>query len=196
VIVAGVASLQLDEVFARAGRHISLYAPPYGNFAFNGAICEGIHSALSSDNGVFLVASIFPPLSRCAWVGEMMHLLRPQADIGAMEEELRASREFLLKLKRTFNGRVMVIEMPFRPSFPAMVVDDMLYFGQFAHAPVLTSEGFWCAVEIHARRLFAMARTGRVPEASAPEERAAFRIVSECVQSWEQGKCVSADAVG
>ncbi|BCS88150.1 hypothetical protein [Pseudodesulfovibrio sediminis] len=195
MIFAGIEALRLGEVFGGARRRIILYAPPYGNFAANESVRQGLETALSRCGGTSLMACCLPLLSDDAWTREVMGLLRPQAGVEVIEKELAASRHFLHELQSLFGDRVELIEMPFRPSLPALIVDDSVYFGHFAHSPVLTPDGFWCVADVPVEALFAMARTGRVPEKTAREERAAFRIIAECAQALERGKRLDAKTV-
>lgn len=125
-----------------------------------------------------------------------MELLRPGGDSRSMRRELEDSRRFLRGLKRAFADRVAVLEMPARPSLPVIIVDDRISFGHFAYSPVMTSEGFWCAVEAPMDELFACARCKRVPQGRPGTDRAAFRIVSECAHALENASRLDLHAGG
>ena len=194
MIAAGVDSLELGRTFSQARRRILLYAPPYGNFAANAEIARGLESALARPGGARLSAFLLPDPGHCHWAGELFGLLRPQAGPNDMMGELRASRRYLDGLKDAFGERVDLVEMPFRPSLPAVLVDDRMFFGHFARSRVLAPEGFWCAVDAPVETLLACARAGRVPEEADRETRAAFRIAAECALALEQGRRLDSSA--
>lgn len=186
MITAGVQALNLGAAFAGARRHILLSAPPYGAFAASGDIREALESVLSHPRGPSLTAVDLPDPEGRPWMEELRNLLRPGGSVRDFRRELDESRLFLRELSRRFPGRVFVRQMRTRPCLPVIIVDDSIFFGHFAHGPVMTPEGFWCCVTAPVGPLFAHAAAGTAPDALMPENRAAFRIVSECVHTLRQ----------
>jgi hypothetical protein len=194
MIAAGVESLELGRTFSQARRRILLYAPPYGNFAANSGIAQGLESALARQGGARLTAFSLPDPAYCHWAGELFRLLRPLAGPDDMTGELLASRRYLDGLKDAFGERVELVEMPFRPSLPVVIVDDRMFFGHFARSAVLAPEGFWCVADAPVEALLDCARAGRVPDGADRETRAAFRIAAECALALEQGGRLESNA--
>jgi hypothetical protein len=184
MISAGLNGLNLDISLSSARREILLLAPPYGNFRKSPQICSALSCALSHPQGASLRVLCLPDPNVFTWAGELMSLLRPGMNMQDKQRELAESRAFLSELVAMFPERVSVLELRERPNFPAIIVDDQIFFGHFAHGPVMTPEGFWCRVEGPVESLFESVRVGTEP--SAVEERAAYRIVSECAYLLSQ----------
>lgn len=189
MLSAGLSELNLDVALMSARREIIFLAPPYGNFSKSPQICSALKAALAKPQGASLTVLCLPRMGGFLWADELMSLLRPGMDMREKQLQLDDSRIFLRGLKQKYPERVSVFELRKRPNFPALIIDDQIFFGHFAYSEALTPDGFWCRVEAPVRELFDQVSAGKEP--ALAEDRAAFRIISECAYLLENAVAVN-----
>lgn len=179
MIIAGVENLELETRFEQAQKRIILSAPPYAPFAHHRLVRHALFMALARTDGPTLTALDLPGVHAAPWMDDLRKLLRPQADAATMQAEIDDSRLFLHELHRNFPQRVQAFRLQTRPNFPFLIVDDVVLFGHFAHAPVLTPQGFWGMVTAPVEELLRLAESDTVPTHMPPRQVGAYRIVAE-----------------
>lgn len=107
-------------------------------------------------------------------------ILRHDWSAQAMREHADASLDYVRGLAARHPERVRIHMTPRLGLFPALVIDDSLFFGHYAHAPVPAPEGYWLRVDTDTALLDAWLDAGRIPGDATPDQRAALRILAEC----------------
>ncbi|NJB68158.1 hypothetical protein GGQ74_001831 [Desulfobaculum xiamenense] len=186
IAVTGIASLDIPAALAAARRRIVLHAAIYGNFADSPTHAAALETALSHpDFGGLDVVSIRPETEGRA-MRDFLDALREGWTPEAMAEHVARSREFLHGLARRHPGRVRLYETARPGLFPALIIDDDIHFGHYARSPIPAPEGFWFHVHADVERLSAWLRSGNIPPHATADERAALRIVSECLRAMDE----------
>lgn len=200
-ISVGVSSLNFDEHFSKAKRHILLHAAIYNRFAENSAVASALETALA--NGAKIEVIILPVWHDIDWMDAACQLVRPYGTRSDMLEKAEASRTFFTSLAKQYPQQVVLYEAETLPAFPLVVVDDVLFYGHYAHSQVLAPEGFWMRLSSHVGTLLSLAESiamrsrhesseeGQLHEVDAvrhlsPLERAVFRLLQE----WTAAKGV------
>lgn len=185
--VCGVEGLGFPDMFSRARKRIILHAAVYGPFARSKAHRAGLEEALSrsSFNGLNVIT--LQPGCDQEWSRPFMGALRFGISRHAVADELNRSADFLFDLSESYPGKVNIFFARNLPCFPVVIVDDLICFGQYAHAEVHAPQGVWGSMEADVERLFSWAESGRIPMHASVEETAAFRIVCECARAMKCG---------
>lgn len=190
--VAGIASLDIPAAFRAATRRITLHAAVYGNFANSQDHADALETALARPDFERLdVISVRPETDSPA-MQDFMSVLRDGWDNASMREHFAASRAFLARLAAKYKGRVHLYESDQPGLFPALIMDDTLIFGQYAHAPAPAPQGFWFSASADVQKLEDWLQSGSIPQSASPHDLAALRIVSECRRAMDAATDVTA----
>lgn len=202
--VPGIAALGVPNALAAARRRIILHAAVYGNFASSPRHAKAFDAVLAAPEfqGLDIIhiapEALGEATDTCGAVdcGAPPHALSDSAETDAasdaarilrhdwsaqaMREHADASLDYVRGLAARHPDRVRIHMTPHLGLFPALVIDDSLFFGHYAHAPVPAPEGYWLRVDTDTALLDAWLDAGRIPGDATPDQRAALRILAEC----------------
>jgi hypothetical protein len=202
--VPGIAALGVPDALAAARRRIILHAAVYGNFASSPRHAAAFDAVLAAPEFQGLdIIHIAPEAfgkaaDACGAVGgegstralsgsaptndapDAARILRHDWSAQAMRGHADASLDFVRTLAARHPGRVRIHMTPHLGLFPALVIDDSLFFGHYAHAPVPAPDGYWFHVTTDTALLDAWLDADHIPDDATADQRAALRILAEC----------------
>ena len=184
-LVCGVGELGIPAMFAEAKRRIVLHAAVYGPFAKSKPHIQGLEKALSRPGFSSLDVIAMQPDGKNGWSDPFLSALRFGISRQSVVDELDYSSSFLHELSELYPEKVNVYPACNLPCLPLVIVDNVICFGQYAHACFHAPQGFWGCVEVDIEALFNWAESGRVPHNATADEIAAFRLVSECSRAMK-----------
>lgn len=189
-LVTGIELLDTPMMFARARRRIIMHAAVYGAFAASRAHADGLRAALSRPGFQRLDVIVLNPDHPELWTDHFLHALRFGISRQQTRDEVQTSYAFVNALAEEFPEAVRVHDAHRLPCLPVLVVDDAIVFGQYAHASFHAPQGFWGMVEADVECLLRWSERGRPPADTNAHDRAAFRLIHECVRAMHAApKC-------
>lgn len=179
-LVAGIESLGLPERFSNAQRRIILHAAIYGPFAESPPHRAGLLNALDKESFERVDVIAMQTASSLPWENDFFNILRFNTTKEARKRALKSSGTFLDELKTANPSKVFIHPMTALPTCPTIIVDNTIIFGQYAHASLYAGQGFWGIIESDVQKLLTWVNNNCVPKDASDQERAAYRLVSEC----------------
>lgn len=185
-MVAGVGELDFPALFKSAKRRIILHAAIYGPFSKSEVSRQALEYALENSDFLQLDIIALHPDNKSGWVALFMQALRSGFSEEELEGELTLSQNFIEDLAQKHPEKVLLHPLLEQPFQPIVIVDNVICFGQYAHASVPAPEGFWAMVEVDVEKLFSWLAVRDVPPEATAENIAAFRMISECARAMRQ----------
>lgn len=186
-VMAGLAEADLPSAVARANG-LFFHAAIYGNFAANPAMLAALDTVLSRPKGRGLDVITLNADGSVAWRDEFFDVLREGRFPGDMAAACRESDAFLAGLAARYPGQVRRFIGKTLPLAPIILTDDMIFAGQYLHAPAPAPNGLWLAVPADVPCLMRRAEA-RIPPGPADRAAlAAYRLVRECVAAREAAR--------
>ncbi|MBG0789755.1 MAG: hypothetical protein H0S80_04565 [Desulfovibrionaceae bacterium] len=182
-IVTGIDRLNTPALFAASRRRIILHAAVYGTFARSRPHREGLEAALAKPGFERLDIIVLEPGNDQGWVRPFLDALRFGISTQAADDEVALSHRFMTELARRYPDKVRLHPARRLPCLPVIIADDVIIFGQYAHAGVHAPQGFWGMIRADVPTLLQWTRAGKPPPHSGDEEIAAFRLVNECARA-------------
>lgn len=182
-IVTGIDQLDTPTMFSTARRRIILHAAVYGAFARSQPHREGLESALSKPGFERLDIVVLEPDNDQGWVRPFLDALRFGISTQAADDEVALSYRFMIELAARYPEKVRLHPARRLPCLPVVIVDDVIIFGQYAHAGSHAPQGFWGMIHADVPTLLQWTRAGKPPPHASDEEIAAFRLVHECARA-------------
>ncbi|WP_027722053.1 hypothetical protein [Maridesulfovibrio zosterae] len=182
-IYAGTDELNIPDLFSVASRRIILNAAVYGPFSNSDQHRTGLDAALNNPGFRQLDIIAVEPELDLSWKESFLGALRFGISRQAVEDELEFSYSFLTELTEKYPAKVRLHAACKLPCLPVVIVDDVICFGQYAHAESHAPEGFWGRVEADVEKLIQWTESGRPPSSASRKEIAAFRLINECVRA-------------
>ena len=159
---------------AEARKWIILHAAVYANFAKSSRYSLALRRVLAEQKlgRLDIIRSPYSPE-----IARLIRYGRPESEV---RKEFQESDAFLASLKEDFPGIIRIHDCAELPALPVIVVDDSLYFGQYARCPIFAPDGYWFENQADIFELFSWSKSGEIPDNATPEQLAVFRIVYEC----------------
>jgi hypothetical protein len=179
-VLSGLGESGLSEAVARADR-LFFHAALYSSFARDKAMAAALETALSRPGFARLDMVSLDPVAGAAYWDEFRGVLRQDMPASTMQREFSVSAAFCDELATRHPLKVRLFVTSALPLAPILLVDDMIYAGHYLHSPVPAPLGLWLVVPADVTVLLDMAESGARPDALAPEDRGAYRLVCECV---------------
>lgn len=179
-LVAGIASLDLPKLFAKATRRIVLHAALYGPFATSAEHRQSIEHALQRKEFVRLDIIAIKDRGDSNWLSPFLNAVRFGEAKTNVTDEIAKSQNFISTMAGKNPGKVNLYPATALPCSPIVVIDNTIIFGQYAHAKEPAPHGFWAAVEADVPTLFQWAERGHLPPCASKKDVAAYRLISEC----------------
>ena len=171
----------VPQLIRQARHRIVFHAAYYPKYGFDQQ-GKDLWSAME-DNSRLLLTAIFADVDHVAWTEEFGRVLRPFYTAKDFKDDLEASkRHFVRCLSHFGSKRVRILDTPRLPLFPAIMIDDTLIIGHYAHSREITPDGLWLTIHHpKIRSMYECLLAGGVPECETPEERAILRYVEELI---------------
>lgn len=185
-LVASLQALELPERFRNAQKRIVMHASIYGPFSQAEPYGAGLLQALAKDSFekldiIALTANSPKPLQH-----QFLELLRHGSSEIQQEKEVSDSDNFLQMLKNSAPLKVQIYPLLKISCQPLIIIDDTLFFGQYARCKRRAAEGFWGVVETDMEKLFELVRSNNSTAVLDEKETAAYRLVHECWQTMQE----------
>jgi hypothetical protein len=182
-LVAGIDALDTPGLFAASRRRIILHAAVYGAFARSQPHVDGLHAALDRDGFERLDIIVLEPGCTARWARPFLDALRFGISTQGTDDEVALSHRFMTDLAARYPGKVRLHPARRLPCLPVLIIDDIIIFGQYAHAGAHAPQGFWGMIRADVPTLLQWTSKGKPPPHATSEETAAFRLVNECARA-------------
>lgn len=182
-IVTSIDRLDTPSLFAASRRRIILHAAVYGAFARSRPHREGLETALSNPDFERMDIIVLEPDNEQGWVRPFLDALRFGISTQAADDEVALSYRFMTELAQRYPNKVQLHPARRLPCLPVVIVDDIVIFGQYAHAGIHAPQGFWGMIDADVSTLLQWTRAGKPPPHAGDEKIAAFRLINECARA-------------
>lgn len=181
-LVVGIEQFDTPSLFA-AARRIILHAAVYGAFVGSRPHSEAMDTALSRPDFERLDVIVLEPGSRAPWVRPFLDALRFGISTQAADDEVALSHRYMTELAARYPDKVRLHPARRLPCLPVLIVDDVIIFGQYAHAGAHAPQGYWGMIRADVPTLLQWTTAGKPPPHADEEAVAAFRLVNECARA-------------
>ncbi|OEU65117.1 MAG: hypothetical protein BA863_06640 [Desulfovibrio sp. S3730MH75] len=181
-LFAGTGELNIPDLFSSASRRIILNGAIYGPFAKSERHMAGLTTALARPKFRRLDIIAVEPELDFSWKKSFLEALRFGISCQAVEDEIKTSYSFLTSLADKYPSKVKLHLARKLQCLPVVVVDDIICFGQYAHAEPHAPAGFWGMVEADVEKLLEWTKSGQPSPSATEKEIAAFRLINECAR--------------
>jgi hypothetical protein len=179
-LFAGTDELNIPDLFSSASRRIILNGAVYGPFVKSMRHMAGLNTALARSEFRRLDIIDVDPKLDFSWKKSFLEALRFGISHQAVEDEIKTSHSFLTSLADKYPSKVRLHPARKLLCLPIVVVDDIICFGQYAHAEPHAPAGFWGMVEADVEKLLEWTKSGHPSSSATKKEIAAFRLINEC----------------